>query len=166
MSTRLRIAAGVAFAAALAVAGVLLLAGGAGGSDQGELAWKGDVRVYDSGIPTDKILYTELENVSSRDLPLDTKDVRLFDEDGEQLQSSTVFLAAFAHGIFPYDAAQSEFEQRRLGKIATLRPGQAVPITMSWRVPPGGKPPVRADFGPAEIAVPGDGPTLPAPATR
>ena len=166
MSARLRIVAGVALVAALAVGAVLVLAGGAGGSDQGELAWKGEVRVYDSGIPTDKILYTQLQNVSPRDLPLETKDVRLFDEDGEQLKSSTVFLAAFAHGIFPYDAAESEFEQRRLGKIATLRPGQAVPITMSWRVPPGGKPPVRADFGPAEIAVPGDAPTLPAPATR
>ena len=161
--SRIRITAGVAVVAALALGAVLLFAGGAGGSDAETLAWKGKVQVFDTGIPTDKVLYTQLENVSLRDVDLDTKNVTLYDEDGDEVRSATVFLAAFAHGIFPYGTPLSDFEKRRLGKIATLKPGQAVPITMSWSVPEGGKPPVKADFGSAEIVVPGDGPTLPAP---
>ena len=166
ISSRVRITAGVALVAALAVAAVLLLAGGAGGDDQGKLAWKGEVQVFQSGIPTDRILYTQVENVSLRDIDLDAKAVRLYDEDGERVRSSTIFLAAFAHGIFPYDAEVSDFEKRRLGKIATLKPGRAVPVTMSWSVPQGGKQPVRADFGSAEIAVPGDAKPLPTPESR
>ena len=161
--SRVRIAAAVALVAAVALAAVLLLAGGAGGSDQGKLAWKGPVQVFQSGIATDRILYTELENVSLRDVDLDTKDVRLYDEDDKRVRSATIFLAAFAHGIFPYDAEVSDFERRRLGKIAPLKPGQAVPGTLSWSVPEGGKPPVRADFGAAEIDVPGDQRPLPTP---
>jgi hypothetical protein len=161
--SRVRIAAGVALVAALAVAAVLLLTQGAGGSDAGKLAWKGKVQVFQSGVPTDRILYTQLENVSLRDVDLDTQNVELFDEDGKKVRSATIFLAAFAHGIFPYDTDVSDFEKRRLGKIATLKPGQAVPVTMSWSVPKGAKPPVRADFGAADIAVPGDQAPLPAP---
>ena len=161
--SRLRIAAGVALVAALALAAVLLLTSGAGGEDAGKLAWKGEVQVFQSGIPTDRILYTQLENASLRDIALDTKTFRLLDEDGTEVRSSVVFLAAFAHGIFPYDSELSDFEKRRLGKIATLKPGQAVPITLSWRVPEGGKPPVRADFGTAEIEVPGSQRPRPAP---
>ncbi len=51
---RARIAGAVAVLAAALLA-VLLLAGGAQGGDEAQVAWK-DVLVFDSGVKTDRIL--------------------------------------------------------------------------------------------------------------
>jgi hypothetical protein len=153
---RLRLAAAAALVAALAVAALVLLTGGAQGGGE-PLAWKGKVQVFDSGVPTDDILYSQVQNASLRDVDLDVEDVRVYDADGHRVRASARFLAAFAHGIFPWSQRPDplgEFERRRLGEITTLRPGQAMPLTLAWRVPPGGKPPVRVDLGPADLNIP------------
>lgn len=157
LASRTRLAGAVAAIAAALLAVVLLLAPWAG-EDEGALAWKGKVRIFDSGIPTDRILYAEVRNTSLEDVDLAARDVRALDRDGKALHSAARFLAAFAHGIFPYSdrADASSSERRRLGEIATLRPGQAIPITLSWRVPKGGSPPVRVDFGATEVDLPAD----------
>lgn len=65
------------------------------------------------------------------------------------------FLAAFAYGIYSWsDPGKDDFERRRPGEIVTLKPGQAAPVTLSWRVRKGEHQPVRVDFGPDEIAIP------------
>ena len=48
----------------------------------------------------------------------------------------------------------SKFERRRIGKIATIKPGQAVPLTLSWRVPAGGSQPVEVRFDGGTLTLP------------
>ena len=156
-SVRLRLVAIVALVAAVAIAAVALLAGSAGGGQATTLEWEGKVEVFDSGVPTDEILYTKVRNASLRDVELDVEDVKVYGEDGEQVQASVRYLAAFAHGIFPWSQKPDplgDFERRRLGEVKTLKPGQSVPITLSWRVPKGDPRPVRVDLGPAELKIP------------
>jgi hypothetical protein len=153
---RLRIVAAVALVAAVAIAAVALLTGSADG-DATTLEWQGKVEVFDSGVPTDEILYTKVRNSSLRDVDLDVEDVNVYGKDGEPVQSSVRFLAAFAHGIFPWSQKPDplgDFERRRMGEIATLKPGQSVPITLAWRVPKGTPRPTRVDLGPAELKIP------------
>ena len=153
---RLKLVVAVALVAAVAIAAVALLAGSADG-DAAALEWQGKVEVFDSGVPTDEILYTKVRNSSLRDVDLDVEDVRVYDADGKRVQASTRFLAAFAHGIFPWSQRPDplgEFERRRMGEIATLKPGQSTPITLAWRVPKGTARPTRVDLGPAELKIP------------
>ena len=154
---RLRLVVAVALVAAVAIAAVALLAGSAGGGQATALEWQGKVEVFDSGVPTDEILYTKVRNASLRDVDLDVEDVKVYGEDGKQVEASVRYLAAFAHGIFPWSQKPDplgDFERRRMGEIATLKPGQAVPITLAWRVPKGAPRPARVDLGPAELKIP------------
>ena len=48
----------------------------------------------------------------------------------------------------------SKFERRRSGQIATIKPGQAVPLTLSWRVPAGGSDPVEVRFDGGSLSLP------------
>jgi hypothetical protein len=151
---RVRLAAAVALVAALAVAAVVLLTGGAS-AGSGDLAWKGKVQVFSTAIPTDEVLYAKIQNTSLRDVDLDVTRARVLDADGEPVRSSTRYLAAFAHGIFSWSQGPlSDFEKRRLGQIATLKPGQGAPITVAWRVPKGAPRPVTVDLGPSELRIP------------
>ena len=156
MRGRVRLAAAAALFVAVAVTATVLLTGSSSG-DSGKLAWKGEVQVFDSGVPTDEILYSEIENTSLRDVDLDVEDVKVYGADGKPVRASVRFLAAFAHGIFPWSQKPDplgDFERRRMGEIATLKPGQSVPITLSWRVPEGAPRPVRARLGDAELSIP------------
>jgi hypothetical protein len=162
-SGRTRLTAAVALAVALVIGLVLAVAGGADGGDESRLAWKGKVELIDSTIGTDRILYGKVENTSLREIDLDAKAIKVFDAEGREVYSAARFLAAFAHGLYPWSMRDEmgDGEKRRIGEIATLKPGQAIPITLSWRVEKGGEQPVRADFGPAEIAIPKRGATKP-----
>jgi hypothetical protein len=152
--SRTRLAAAVALAAAAALAGVLLLAGGAGGDD-GRLAWKGTPDLIQAG--GDRVLYGQVRNDSLKDVDLSYRDVRVLDADGREVESAVRFIAAFAHGLYPWSQRPKDvgdFERRRLGEIATIKPGQSAPITLSWRVPEGEPQPVKVDFGTAEVSLP------------
>jgi hypothetical protein len=139
---RTRLAAAVALLAA-AVVGALLLAGGAQGDD-GKLAWK-DAKVFRSGVATDRILAAKVANTSLREVDLDVRNLRVLDAQGAEVRSAARFREAFAHGIFPWSArfegAYDDFERRRLGEVLTLKPGEAAPITLSWRVGEDGRKP-------------------------
>lgn len=154
---RLRLVAAVALVAAAAIAGIVLLAGDAGGRDAGRLEWHGKVHVFDSAIETDEILYSQVRNASLQDVDLDVEEMTVYGADGEPVTASVRYLAAFAHGIYPWSQKPEplgDFERRRLGEVATLKPGQAVPITLAWRVPKGTPRPTRVDLGPAELQIP------------
>jgi hypothetical protein len=156
VSSRPKLALAAGLFAALVLAGVLLLSGGAEGGS-GDLAWSGTPHLYQSGKPTDRVLYGRMQNTSIRSIALDVDTVKVVDADGHAVRSSVVFLQAFAHSLFAWSqrpAKLTKFERRRLGQIATVRPGKTLPVTVSWRVPPGGKPPVRVDFGTSSIALP------------
>ncbi len=48
----------------------------------------------------------------------------------------------------------SKFERARIGKIVTIKPGQAAPLTLSWRVPAGGSEPVEVRFDGGSLTLP------------
>lgn len=147
--SRYRIAALAALAGAAVLAAVLLFTGGADGGT-GKLAWATKPQVFKSGKPTDRVLTARIENASVRDVSLDVDDARILDAEGDELQATVSFLEAFAHGLWSWSQAPAkltDFERRRLGQIATIKPGETLPLALSWRVPKGGDRPVRVDFG-------------------
>ena len=155
-AARVRIAAAVALVAAVALAAVVLV-GAAGGDDEGKLAWKGRPSMLHSGRATDRILYGQVRNASLKEVRLDVKKARVLDASGHPVQSTVRFLAAFAHSLYPWSMPQGrrgDFERRRLGETADMKPGQTVPLTVSWRVPRGGEQPTHVDFGPVSIDLP------------
>jgi hypothetical protein len=156
-ASRQRLAAVTAFAVAAAVAALVLMAGPASGGDDRLLAWKGERTVIQSGPPTDHILGGVIRNDSLRDLDLRAEDVRILGPGGEELRSTARFSHAFAHGLYAWSQRPKDigdFERRRLGEIVTLKPGQATPLTLSWRIPPGADAPRTVDFGSAALALP------------
>ncbi len=156
MRGRIRLAAAAAIFVAVAVTATVLLTGSSSG-DAGKLSWKGEVQVFASGVPTDEILYTQVENTSLRDVDLDVEEVEVYGADGKPVRASARFLAAFAHGIFPWSQKPDplgDFERRRLGEVATIKPGQSVPLTLAWRLPEGAERPARVDLGPADLEIP------------
>lgn len=154
-ATRTRLTAATALVVVVVVGAALLLAGGAQGGE-GRLAWQ-DVEVFEASRSTDRILAGKVRNTSLEDIDLDVTDVRMLDASGGEVRSALRFREAFAHGIFPWSQKPDDtgdFERRRLGEVVTIRPGQTAPLTLSWRVPEGGEPPARVDFGPVEIDLP------------
>lgn len=153
--------------AALATAAAVLLPLIGGGDDGtparpagSAIGWQGKPLSIDvPALPRDHIVTGRLVNRSLRAAELDVEQVRLFDPRGRALRSTARFSAQFAHGLYPPDSSEnggktSDFERRRLGEIATLRPGQTIPVTLSWRVPAGAAPPVTVDLGPATLRLP------------
>ena len=169
MNGRLRLAAVAALTAAVvAVGAVLAFDGGSAGADAGRLGWNGQPFVFEArGLPGDFVLSGQLRVAGREPVELDVTKVRVLDAEGDELKSSVRFIAAFAHGLYPPDERDEsqigDGEKRRLGEIATLGGDRALPITLSWRVPEGGSPAARVDFGPAALALPAPSPS-PAPA--
>lgn len=159
---RARIAAGVALAFVLAT-GALVAAAGDDRSGarmvRAGLAWEGTPRLITvKELPNDRILAGRLVNGSLRTARLDVERIRVVDAAGRAVRSSVRLLSHFAHGVYSPDSinrhgAPGEAERRRLGEIATLRPRESVPITVSWRVPPGSPAPVAIDLGPSRVTL-------------
>jgi hypothetical protein len=82
--------------------------------------------------------------------------VRIVDARGRALRSTARFAQHFSHGLYPWSmhVRGSDFERRRTGRIATVKPGEAVPLTLSWRVPEGGSQPVEARFAGGSLRLP------------
>ena len=157
-AARMRIVAAACLVLAVAAgAAVAVGAAGSGGADErSSLAWQGKPTFVQSGAVTDRVFQTQLRNDSLREVDLVANDVELLDERGKPVQSTARFLQAFAHGIYSWSMTEErgDFERRRLGEIATLKPGQTIPVTLSWRVPQGGEQPVRVDFGDVSLKLP------------
>ena len=107
-------------------------------------------------LPRDRILTGQLRNASLHAVDLDTERVRIVDSKGRALRSTARFAQHFSHGLYPWSwhVKGSKFERTRIGKIATIRPGQSVPLTLSWRVPAGGSEPVEVRFDGGSLSLP------------
>ena len=151
--------------------GVLLLAGvgallllGAGNpgatrtaTGTARLEWKEKpMLILVPSLPRDRILTGQLRNASLRAVDLDTERVRILDAKGHALRSTARFAQHFSHGLYPWSwhIKGSKFERTRTGKIATIKPGQSVPLTVSWRVPAGRSEPVEVRFDGGSLALP------------
>ncbi len=156
MTGRLRLAGAAAAALVVAVLAVVLVAGGGSAdADRGRHGWGAPPQVFTpKELPEDRVLAARVKNVSLEDVDLSVKTVKVLDAEGKEVKSAVRFLQAFAHGLYPPDERDEsqigDFEKRRLGEIATLKPGESVPITLSWR----GGPAERVDFGPAALDLP------------
>jgi hypothetical protein len=124
------------------------------------LGWDGEPKL--TGVPElpfDRILTGRLANESLRPVNLDAEGVKVLDIDGRALRSTVRFASAFAHGLFSAESINlygkpGDGERRRLGEIATVNPRESVPVTLSWRVPPGRTEPVAVNFGGSRVALP------------
>lgn len=144
------------------VGGLLALGDRDGGATQAatgsaRLAWKEKPSlILVPELPRDRILTGHLRNTSLRAVDLDSDRVQILDAKGHRLKATAVFSQGFSHGLYPWsmNVRGSKFERRRLGQIATIKPGRAVPLTLSWRVAPGGSEPVRVRFDGGTLALP------------
>ena len=146
----------------LAGVGGLLLAGHRGTGTRAaaataQLQWKSTPRlILVPSLPRDRILTGSVRNASLRAVDLASDRVRILDAAGHRLHATALFAQHFSHGLYPWSmhVKGSEFERRRIGRIATIKPGQDVPLTLSWRVAPGGSEPVEARFDGGRLALP------------
>lgn len=144
------------------VGGLLLLGDRDGGAtqaatDTARLQWQSEPQlILVPELPRDRILTGRVRNASLRAVDLESKRLRILDEEGRSLKATALFAQGFNHGLYPpsMKIEGSDFERRRLGRITTIKPGQAVPLTLSWRVPEGGSEPVEARFDGGSLALP------------
>ena len=143
--------------------GALLLLGERDGgttqaaTDTAQLQWKEKPSlILVPELPRDRILTGQLRNASLRAVDLDTERVQILDAAGHACAPPRCSPSSFSHGLYPWsmNVKGSKFERRRTGKIATIKPGQAVPLTLSWRVPQGGSEPVEVRFDGGTLALP------------
>jgi hypothetical protein len=147
----------------LAGVGGLLLAGDRDGAPQAatgnaQLQWKGKPNlILVPELPRDRILTGSIRNASLRSVDLESERVQILDAAGRRLQATALFAQHFSHGLYPWSmhVKGSKFERRRTGKIATIKPGQAVPLTLSWRLGSAGAEPVEVRFDGGTLALPG-----------
>ena len=147
----------VAVAAALAAA-VFLGLSSLGGADRGgPLAWTGDAEVFTHPtLPGDRVLTAKLRNDGLHPLRVDIGEVRLVTAGGSEVASTPVFLQTFgktlwAAGRGPQQVPDTEL--LRTGRIALLKPGEEVPLTIAWHAADGD--PARVDYGRGWLALPG-----------
>ena len=147
----------------LAGVGGLLLAGDRDGgatlaaTDSARLQWKAEPDlILVPELPRDRILTGQVRNASLRAVDLEAERIRILDAEGRDLKASARFSQSFSHGLYPWSmhVKGSKFERSRIGEIATIKPGQAVPLTLSWRVPAGGSEPVEARFDGGSLSLP------------
>ena len=146
----------------LAGVGGLLLLGDREGATQAatgnaQLQWKTTPSlILVPELPRDRILTGSVRNASLRAVDLQTDRVQILDAAGRRLHATALFSQHFSHGLYPWSmhVRGSKFERRRTGKLATIKPGQAVPLTLSWRVAAGGSEPVEVRFDGGSLALP------------
>jgi hypothetical protein len=148
-----------AAALVLAVLGVAVVVGlsSLGGSDRvGPLDWSGEAEVFTHPtLPGDRVLTAKLRNDGLRPLRIDIGDVRLLDGAGRVVAATPVFLQGFGKSLWAGGRGPQQVpdtELLRTGRIALLKPGQEVPLTVAWHAADGD--PVRVAYGTGSLALP------------
>ena len=144
-------------AAALAAAAFVALSAVGGEDRAGPLDWSGDAEVFTHPtLPGDRVLTARLRNDGLHPLRIDIGDVRLVTADGREVASTPVFLQAFGKTLWAAGRGpqqEPDTELLRTGRIALLKPGQEVPLTVAWHDADGK--PARVDYGRGSLALPG-----------
>ena len=147
--------------AAVAVALLAFLAGCGGGEvgagdGSGPLRWAGKPTLFTPDtLPGDRILTGRLRNQSVRRVRVQLSDVRVLARDGSRVAAQPIFLDTFGKSLWPAGRGPEvmpDTELLRTGRIAFLRPGEEVPITVAWHAAAGR--PAVVDYGSGMIPVP------------
>ena len=96
----------------------------------------------------------QLRNGGLRPLRIDIGDVRLLDGAGRVVASTPVFLQGFGKSLWAAGRGPQQMpdtELLRTGRIALLKPGQEVPLTVAWHAADGD--PVRVAYGGGSLAL-------------
>ena len=143
-------------AAAAAVAALLARPGEAPAGPA--VAWDGApeiVRVPE--LPRDRVLVARVRNTGDGPLRLAAEQVAVTDAAGRPLRSTARFAAGFGHALYsPADAPDevTANEQRRLGTVVEVGPGDTAPLTVSWRLARGGGTATVVRVGEATLRLP------------
>jgi len=154
-----------ALAAGALALGIGLLAvgaasGGDGGGDAGPLRWSGEVVSFaHPTLRTDHVVSGRLRDTSMRPLRVVARaDIRVVDAHGRALPTSAVFTQTFGHGLFDPtrlpEARLPERELMRIGDVGRFRPGDELPVTISWREEPGRAPGARIVYPGGSLSIP------------
>ena len=125
-----------------------------------KLTWEGrQMLVTPPGMRSDRVLAGIVRNDSMRQsIAIDADAVRLIDVKGRTVPGSVRFLSGFTHGLATPDRPSVRpglAELENTGRVLNLKPGQRSPINAAWRLAKGGSPPVKIDYGPGTLAIPG-----------
>lgn len=145
-----------------AVLALALALGGCGAETSAgvaELRWADEPKRYTPPeLPRDRLLTGTLRNVSGHALRLDVAAARLVDADGRTVRGTIRFAGSFGHGLYSPRRAPAEpdpeFERRRLGELADVAAGGAVPVTVSWRLAEGAAVPAALRVGATTLELP------------
>jgi hypothetical protein len=142
----------------LAIAALALGRHGASDQGSGRLAWTGRPQVFiPPRLPHDRVLTARVRNDSLRQIRLSAADLRLTDASGRTVDAAAVFLDSFMHGLYPPTRQPQQISKRELvrtGRLAVLRPGASVPLTVAWRRGGGAGVPLRLDYGAGSLPMP------------
>jgi len=147
--------------AALVTLGILAGCGGDGESDRsagGALAWSQKPTVVSSTEVTGaRVLTGRVRNDSLRAVKLRSRDLRLLDRGGRRVEADFGFVGAYVRPDQPRNRSEEgvpESEQRRVGAVVKLEPGDFAPLSASWIERGPGGPPARLDYGSGSLSVP------------
>ena len=143
--------------ATLATLAVIAFAGLGGQGTDGPLTWAGKSELFTHPtLPGDRILTGTLRNDGLHPLRVDIGDVRVLTSDGNAVPSNPVFLQSFGKTLWAAGRGpqlEPDSELQRTGRIAMLRPGEEVPLTIAWHAKDGT--PTYVDYGDGSLRVPG-----------
>ena len=150
-------------AAALAVA--LLGVARAGGGDRetprtGPLRWTGKVHAFQHPtLPTDHVVTGKVRLDGLEPLRVVARsEITAVAADGTELPTSAVFTQTFGHGLFDPtrmpEARLPERELMRIGDVGRLEPGDALPLTVSWRQEDGAPAAARLVYPGGSLEIP------------
>jgi hypothetical protein len=151
-----RAAVGLAVAIALAGCGGGDKAAVRAGDGSGPLRWAASPQLYTpETLPGDRILTGRLRNDSLRRVRVALTDVRVLARDGARVQASPIFLQTFEKTLWSPGRGPDvmpESELQRTGRLAFLKPGEELPITVAWHASSGR--PAAVDYGAGLLPVP------------
>jgi hypothetical protein len=154
----------IALAVAALAAAALVVAGTVGStaseSSDGALTWsEGAFSFEHETLAGDWIATGQIENGSREPIRIvATRDVKIVDSEGRELRSAAVFSNTVGHGLFDPtrvpEARLPEEELRRIGDVAALAPGEALPLTVSWHEETGGSRADRIEYPGGSLPIP------------
>jgi hypothetical protein len=105
-------------------------------------------------LPGDRILTGTLRNEGLRRLRVDLPDLRVRDAAGDGVAANPVFLQTFGKSLWSpgrSPAQMPETELLRTGRLAWLKPGESVPLTVAWHRPAA---PTRIEYAEGWVPIP------------